>query len=202
MQNFKAVSEQLKKVMMKTVRSVSWCFVKNQCLKHEVTYFQQLMTIPHVGNVLPLCIFLLPANSSESSSFLLLGCMHSLFLCRDVMGNVLVFEQGFHKHRNVNLQSPENPPPPTAVAPSLKTHLWFSRLPVVFCHRVIPAYAVWCPFVFARDPRIQLSEPDTRHHTSLCQRLFEAICITISSKFGVHQIVRFNRPLRKASLPY
>ena len=84
--------------------------VNNKCLKHKVTYFQQLMTIPHVGNVLPLCIFLLPANSSESSSSLLLGCMHSLFLCRDVTGNVLVFEQGFHKHRNVNLQSPQNFP--------------------------------------------------------------------------------------------
>ena len=94
---------------------------ENKCLKHKVTYFQQLMTTQHVRKALPLCIFVLPANSSQSSSSsLLLGCMHSLFLCRDDMGSILVFEKSFFTNTEMSISSLRRIFP-SAVALSLKT---------------------------------------------------------------------------------
>ena len=85
--------------------------VKNKCLKHKVTYFRQLMTTPHVRKALPHCVVLLPLTAQSSSSSLLLGCMRSLFMCRDDTGSVLVFEKVFRKHSKCQSPVPAEFPP-------------------------------------------------------------------------------------------
>ena len=137
--------------------------VNNKCLKHKVTYFQQLMTTPHVGKALPLCIFLLPANSFKSSSSLLFECMHSLFLCRDDTGSILVFEKSFFTNTEMSISSLRRIFP-RAVALSLKTQ-------TAIAVAVLTTFTPWC-YTLGQNFHIMLF----KHSFAFCMKPARHFC--------------------------